>query len=223
MRTNVRFWLFFSYLPLFYYKGGLILTEFKHYLKTNKDFFEEPIIKQFFANSSHIQLLKKSIESKDIEADKELNEKFTIFFLHYRLIKYIATLSKNYSIDFDKKVNTQKNRYLLNLDMPVNDTGATIIDLTENGDTSVVNQVITKSQKLSEEISDENLYQAFSKLTDKQKEILEMIFIYGLSNKEIASYFGNSPQNISKLNKKALTDMQKELKKERKNNDEETT
>lgn len=50
-----------------------------------------------------------------------------------------------------------------------------------------------------------------------------MIFIYGLSNKEIASYFGNSPQNISKLNKKALTDMQKELKKERKNNDEETT
>ncbi|MCA9767092.1 MAG: sigma-70 family RNA polymerase sigma factor [Carnobacterium sp.] len=107
--------------------------------------------------------------------------------------------------------------------MPVNDTGATIIDLTENGDTSVVNQVITKSQKLSEEISDENLYQAFSKLTDKQKEILEMIFIYGLSNKEIASYFGNSPQNISKLNKKALTDMKKELKKERKNNDEETT
>lgn len=97
--------------------------------------------------------------------------------------------------------------------MPVNDTGTTIIDLTENGDTSVVNQVTRKSYKLSEEISDENLYQAFSKLTDKQQEILEMIFIYRLSHKEIASYFGNSPQNISKLNKKALADMEKRIKK----------
>lgn len=200
-----------------------MLSEFNRYLEINKEFFEESIVKRFFATSSHVHLLKKAIENKDVEADKELNEKFTIFFLHYRLIKYIATLSKNYSVDFDKKVNTQKNRYLLNLDMPVNDTGATIIDLTETGDPSVLNQVIGKNHKLSEEISDENLYQAFSKLTDKQKEILEMIFIYGWSHKEIASYFGNSPQNISKLNKKALTDMQKELKKGRKNNSEETT
>lgn len=216
------FWLFFFYFSLFYYKGGIVLSEFNRYLKTNKEFFEEPIIKRFFANSSHVHLLKKAIESKDVEADKELNEKFTIFFLHYRLIKYVATLSKNYSVDFDKKVNTQKNRYLLNLDMPVNDTGATIIDLTETGDPSVLNQVIRKSRKLSEEISDEDLYQAFLNLTDKQKEILELAFIYGLSHKEIASYFGNSPQNISKLNKKALTNMHKDLKQGRKKNSEET-
>lgn len=193
------------------------MTEFSRHIKKNKEFFEEPIIKQFFADSFHTTLLKKVIENKDIEAEKKLNEKFTLFFLHYRLVKYIATLSKNYSINFDKKVNTQKNRYLLNLDRPINDTDATFVDLTESRDPSVLNQVIRNSQKLSEEISDEILYQAFLKLTDKQKKILKMIFIDGLSQKEIASYFGDSAQNISKLNKKALTYMQKELNKRKEN------
>lgn len=191
------------------------MPKFKRYLKINKEFFEEPIIKQFFKDSSRVDLLKKVIESKDVEANKELNEKFTIFFLYYRLVKYVGTLSKNYSINFDKKINTQKNRYLLSLDSPMHDTGTTFVDLTESREASVANQVIGKSQKLSEEISSQILYQAYSKLTDKQKKILEMIFIYDLSQKEIASYFGNSPQNISKLNKKALTNLQKELKKER--------
>lgn len=191
------------------------MSEFNRYLKINKEFFEEPIIEQFFADSSNINLLKKVIESKNVEANKELNEKFTVFFLYYRLIKYVGTLSKNYSINFDKKVNTKKNRYLLNLDSPINDTGTTFVDLTESRDASVVNQVIRKNQKMSDEISSKSLYQAHSKLTDKQKKILEMIFIYDLSQKEIASYFGNSPQNISKLNKKALTNLQKELKRER--------
>jgi len=139
-----------------------------------------------------------------------------------RLYQSTIPLIKYYSVDFDKKVNTQKNRYLLNLDKPINETGTTIIDLTEKEDISIVNQVTERSQRLSEDISDEDLYQAFSKLTDKQKEILEMIFIYGRSHREIASYFGNTPQNISKLNKKALTYLRKELKKERKNNGEET-
>lgn len=84
------------------------MSEFNRYLKINKEFFEEPIIEQFFADSSNINLLKKVIESKNVEANKELNEKFTVFFLYYRLIKYVGTLSKNYSINFDKKVNTKK-------------------------------------------------------------------------------------------------------------------
>lgn len=190
------------------------MSELNHYLKNNKEFFEEPIIKRFFANSSHIHLLKKVIENKDTKANKELNERFTIFFLYYRLINYVGTLSRNYSIDFDKKVNTQNNRYLLNLDAPVHNTGITILDLTKSNDTSVSEQVIEKSQKLSEKIGDKSLYKAFHTLSNKQKEILELTFIYDLTQKEIASYFGNSPQNISKMKKKAITNLQREIKKE---------
>lgn len=190
------------------------MSKFDHYLKANKKFFEEPIIKQFFANYSNVYLLKKAIEDGDMEVDRELNEKFLMFFLYYRLVKYIATLSKNYSVYFDKKVNSYKNRYLLSLDKPINSTGTTFIDFTENKDPKVIDQVIAKRGKLSEEISDKNLYKVFLGLTSKQKKILEMIFVYNLSQKEVAFYFGNTPQNISKLKKKALTHIQHKLKSE---------
>ncbi|MBR8646147.1 sigma-70 family RNA polymerase sigma factor [[Brevibacterium] frigoritolerans] len=48
------------------------------------------------------------------------------------------------------------------------------------------------------------MIKALKKLTAKQSLVLTMIFSYGLSNKEIAAYFQESPQNISSIRKQAL-------------------
>ncbi|MDQ7861797.1 sigma factor-like helix-turn-helix DNA-binding protein [Peribacillus frigoritolerans] len=68
-----------------------------------------------------------------------------------------------------------------------------------------------ETNELASHISDEEMIKALKKLTAKQNLVLTMIFSYGLSNKEIAAYFQESPQNISSIRKQALKKTSKAL------------
>lgn len=62
---------------------------------------------------------------------------------------------------------------------------------------------------LSSHIGDEDLVKALRKLTPKQNRVLTMVYSYGLTNKEIAAYFHESPQNISSIRKQGLKKLRK--------------
>jgi len=51
-------------------------------------------------------------------------------------------------------------------------------------------------------------------LTDKQLQILEMIYVKDYSIKAIAETLQTTPQNISNLHRKALKNLQQKLHKE---------
>lgn len=57
---------------------------------------------------------------------------------------------------------------------------------------------------LLEKIENEQLFKGLQKLTDKQLQILEMIYVKDYSIKVIAETFQTTPQNISNLHRKAL-------------------
>ncbi|MFC0013974.1 MULTISPECIES: sigma-70 family RNA polymerase sigma factor [Allobacillus] len=161
----------------------------------------------------HKELLKRIIEERDSEADEELNELFKEFYLKYRIFKYIDVLANNYSIQFDKSRKKHYRKNLLKLDQPISteEESGTFIDFIQSNDMSTFNKVIEGSHSVAELIENEHLSLAFERLSEKQKKILNLSIINQWSNKEIADYFGNSPQNVSKLKRNAINFLRKEL------------
>lgn len=144
-------------------------------------------------------------------AKNELNHKFTEFFLESRIISYISTLAHNYSRQYDASLNGYKKRYPLLLDKNIENSEQTFIDLVseEVADNYTWNK--KESNDFLDLIDHEELFSAFQKLTYKERTILNLFFIERWKIKEIANYFGNSSQNISKMKNKSLEKLKKTL------------
>lgn len=67
---------------------------------------------------------------------------------------------------------------------------------------------------LLDTVENEELFQSLKSLTDKQLQILEMIYIKDYSIKAIAEALQTTSQNISNLHRKALQKLQQKLRKE---------
>ncbi|AXN38554.1 RNA polymerase subunit sigma-70 [Peribacillus butanolivorans] len=169
-------------------------------------FFEQPIIQLFLQNPEHLKIFTDTLDSPSTHNIGHLNETFKIFYYRARVYKYMCSLIYFFSVDFDKRARKQRERYRMVLDATPKDNGR-MIDRIGNLDGRL--EKLGETDELSSHISDEKLIEALKNLTTKQNLVLTMAFTYGLSNKEIAAYFHESPQNISSIRKQALKKLQK--------------
>lgn len=178
------------------------------FIEENKEFFNEKIIKSFFSNDDNKRLLDKYLNN-DEKAKDELNYKFTEFFLETRIISYISTLSHNYSRQYDASLNGYKKRYPLLLDKTLENSEKTFLEFVseEMADNYTWNK--RESNDFLDLIDNEELFNSFQKLTYKERTILNLFFIECWQIKEIADYFGNTSQNISKMKNKSLKKLKK--------------
>ncbi|NIK12746.1 sigma factor-like helix-turn-helix DNA-binding protein [Alkalibacillus almallahensis] len=177
------------------------------FVNQNPELFEQPIIKSFFQDQDHFLLLKKAIEHNDENANQELNQQFIKFYMTYRLVSYISVLSRRYTNDYDQKLKKHQDRHVLILDKPVSKgDDAAIIDLfhAEYDDYDLHGTI-------TDIFSDERLINAINELSNKKKRILELTFMGQLSIKEIAEYFNDSSQNISKHKRDAVNKIKSKL------------
>ncbi|MDZ3957034.1 sigma-70 family RNA polymerase sigma factor [Bacillus thuringiensis] len=188
----------------------------KSFFELNRVALEQPIMKDFLSINENRELFFESILDPNNKNNELLDYKFKLFFKRCVIIKYINTLIRIYSIDFDKRVRKNRERYLLILDKPIqsesNDISTTMIDMIktpESNETS--NFVFENRTELKDVIKDPKLYKALNELTEKQYAILELIYIRGFNNKEVATLFNESPQNISNIHKKTLRKLKKSL------------
>ena len=169
-------------------------------------FFEQPIIQLFFQNPDHLKLFTDVLESPSSSSLCHLNETFQLFYYRAKVYKYLCSLIYFFSVDFDKRARKQRERYCMILDAPPKENGGLIERI---GFFDAQLERMGEGQELTTQISDEELIRALRKLTPKQNTVLTMVFSFGLSNKEIASYFHESPQNISSIRKQALKKLRK--------------
>lgn len=179
----------------------------ERFYKEYEKILNNSLVKSFLQIKENQQLLEKAIQEPTEENTKALDSKFREFYLKIRIIKYVSNLIYYYTIDFDKRINKRNQRYNLILD-------GTVSDPHENSTILINNFVSSNSteqdyfnddtQSFNELIEYEKLYEIYNQLTNKQKQILEMIYVRGFTNKEVANYFGETPQNISNLHKRAL-------------------
>ncbi|MGM9955395.1 MAG: sigma-70 family RNA polymerase sigma factor [Peribacillus sp.] len=168
-------------------------------------FFNQPIIQVFLQNPEHLKIFTDTLESPSTNNLCHLNETFQIFYYRAKVYKYLCSLIYFFSVDYDKRARKQRERYRMDLDM-TSDSGG-IIDRIGNVDVQL--EKMGETGDLSSHISDEQLVNALQKLTPKQNRVLTMVYSYGLTNKEIAAYFKESPQNISSIRKQGLEKLRK--------------
>ncbi|MGG3558792.1 sigma-70 family RNA polymerase sigma factor [Peribacillus frigoritolerans] len=166
------------------------------YFRKSQKAFSHPIIKEFFKNEKNKQLLEEVIANPTNENTCLLDNRFKSYYQRARIVKYVSTLIHNYSIEYDKKDRKRRKRYQLTLDNT---------NFMESNYESVYNHEFQSLySSLPDQIENEILYNALNKLSKKQLKILELIYIYNFSNKEVANCFNESAQNISSLHKKSL-------------------
>lgn len=174
--------------------------DYQDFKKKNKLFLSEPIVKTFIHYYPEVEdLLKKIITLHDNEALNDLNQKFTEHFYKYRLLSYIAMLSKNFSIDFDKKQKKLKERYQLLFDEK-DDKFLDLLNLAGDKNSSIDN--ITWS--FINNIEDEKLFSAYHQLAPKERKILELLYVNQYKQNEVARMFNQTPQNINRIHKVIL-------------------
>ncbi|MFJ7921528.1 sigma-70 family RNA polymerase sigma factor [Lysinibacillus fusiformis] len=167
----------------------------------NMEQIKNPIIKSFLANANNLYLVEKAILYPTDCNMKRVDETFQLHYINVQKIKYVSNLIYFYSLDFDKKRRRLHDRFLLIVDDGLFETGMIRKD-----------EIIQEG--LLDAVENEELFQSLKGLTDKQLQILEMIYVKDYSVKGIAETLQTTPQNISNLHRKALQKLQQKLRKE---------
>lgn len=171
-----------------------------------KEIMKHPIVKHFLSNPQHYRLFKNVMENSNEKDAESLDAKFKQFYKEIRIIKYMNSMIRIFSIDFDKRIRKNQNRYPLTVDHP--EAGER---LPVQGGNDAYEEFLNLEEDLGQHIQDQNLYQAIQGLTEKQKSVLTKIYVHGAAMQEIADSLGESRQNISNIHKKGLENIRKQM------------
>lgn len=190
----------------------------QRFYKENDSLLQNEVIKSFLKQEKNEQLLAQVLMDPSQKNVIQLDKEFKAYYLKIKVIKYISSLIHFYTIDFDKKNNQRNRRYMLMLDAPkqVNDDDNTtsLIDVQPSKHTTE-SDYFESMQTFQELIDSAKLYNAYQKLTSKQKKILDLIYIHGYNTQEVARLYKETPQNISNIHKRALKKIKESFEKER--------
>ncbi|MFC0211387.1 hypothetical protein ACFFK0_02805 [Paenibacillus chartarius] len=191
-------------------------TAVMSYVKQNEVIFQNPVIQGFFHVKGHLALLAQVLLDPSEENCSQLESTFSRYFFRVRFTKYLCSLIRFCNIDIQRKRTRDENRLLLVFDKPLDEEGdATFGELMH----CISNSVIRDSPLLNdpylfhESIEDESLYDAFTRLTDKQKLVITLSYSLCQLDTEIANLLCVSQQAITKTRKTALIKMRQRLAK----------
>lgn len=176
---------------------------FTSYLENNKQFFRNPIIKSFLEQNQNKALVKKAIEEKDAASSKILDYNFEEFYMKVRLIDYTDKLSRLYVKTYDQQ--KRKKHHELTLDKPFTDENN--LSVKDSIPSPHLAMEDLTSYNIEDFLPSEHLKKIYQSFSYKKKRILHLFVFNDLTNIEIASRLDCSPQNVSKLKKKSLTEL----------------
>jgi RNA polymerase sigma factor (sigma-70 family) len=163
-----------------------------------KEVLNEKLIRNFLKENNH--LLENYLKAPSKENQQELDNAFKIFYKRVRTIKYISKMIHFYSIDYDKRQRKIQSRYELTFDNP-EDGERKVLKSSEE---PVLKNEVTGTYELRDVIQDNKLYEKIINLSEKQYQVLNLIYYHGFSSTEVAEIMNTSIQSISYNHKKAL-------------------
>lgn len=179
--------------------------KFEIFIKENKEFLNNPVIKDFLSKKENYLLLKQSICYPTIKNQEKLDEAFRAFYFSIRFTSYISSTLYFHGINLDKKIRETNFRFPMTLDQPVK----------EDSETSAKELAVyhenfeIASDNILDYITDSKLYQALRNLTLNQREILYLVYIKGWTDSEVSIYLKKSQQAVSKSRNKAIKKVRK--------------
>ncbi|MFD0768958.1 sigma-70 family RNA polymerase sigma factor [Bacillus sp. CGMCC 1.60114] len=192
-------------------------NQIESYCSKYKKKMNEPIVRNFLKGKNNYALFQEAILNPTKESTHLLNQTFAEYYRKVKIINYISKLVKYYSIDIEKRINLNKKRNVLTLDTSINDEEDSIkMDvLSSSGEDLTYKGFELTSGSLKEHLSNDVLHKALEVLSDKQMEILNLIYMNDLTNKQVAEILKESEQTVSYNHKAAIKKLQQVmLKKE---------
>lgn len=185
------------------------------FIAENELIFRNRLIKSFLLKKENYFLLNQSIRHPTPETNNALDKAFQDHFAEIRLISQLSNELRRHAIRYDKKVNLYRRSQLLILDQPIHDETENSISfkdvITDKHAIPVDEAALENNQDLQCYLENPTLFQAFSSLTSRQKQILNQAYLFKMSDTEIAAKEGVSQQSISKTRNRALRELRKQL------------
>lgn len=188
----------------------------EEYFLKNKAFFENKIVQSFLKKEENFLLLKNAVCNSTKENNEKLDLKFKEFYFNIRFTSYIASAIYFNAINFDKRYRRVKDRHPLTVDSSIgNEDGGTFKDMIIDEKSEIKIDNMLQSTNILDYLEDTSLSEAVENLTEKQREILDLVYVKGLSDTEIGIVLNKSQQVVSKTHKKALQNIHSYLQKRR--------
>ncbi len=177
----------------------------------------QPIIKNFLKDENNYALFNKALqEPSDTENIEKLDVAFQKYYKSIKILGYISKLIYFYSIDFDKRKNNYKNKEVFIKDkdssFDKNFDDQSLQDVYFSSKKDLTFEGFQNYQSFLDQIEDEKLYQNIKSLKPMQLRIIELIYVQGLSNKEVAAVLSESEQTVSYNHRAALKKLKNNLK-----------
>ncbi|QST00689.1 sigma-70 family RNA polymerase sigma factor [Pontibacillus sp. ALD_SL1] len=159
-------------------------------------------VEAFLRKPEHQELLKEYVDSPNQTRKDHLDKAFKVYYFGLRFTSYLNKSLYFQSVNYDKRMRRFAEHNTLTLDQSVGDEdGITFKDqLVSEGEILYMEAPTS----LKDCIEDDLLLEAYFSLTDKQREVLDMAYLYELKDTEIAKRMDTSQQAVSKSRKKAL-------------------
>ncbi|MDY7044861.1 sigma-70 family RNA polymerase sigma factor [Virgibacillus sp. M23] len=178
-------------------------------IKRCKSKMNQPIVNNFLKDKKNYAIFQKALNnSQDKDNVKKLDDAFRNYYKSVKVLSYISKLIYFYSIDYDKKISSYKNKEVYAPDTESNSNdqqdGQQLLEVYFSSQKDLTFADFQQHQTFLDQIEDEGLYQSLKSLKEIQLRILELIYVHGLNNKEVASALDKSEQTISYNHKTAL-------------------
>ena len=181
-------------------------TIIKAYEKENKVFLENNLIVSFLKNPMHKRLYHQAICNPTQENKHQLDKLFKAFYFEIRFASHIASTIHFNAINYDKRFRKMNTRFHLTLDATVSseDGETTFKELLADDKAHLIIVEIISKRSILEQVECPILHRALQTLSDKQLEIIQLVYLHGLSDTEVSRVLNISQQSVSKTHKKAL-------------------
>ncbi|WP_160890324.1 sigma-70 family RNA polymerase sigma factor [Halobacillus litoralis] len=185
---------------------------FLQFQKDHEKLIKNPLVKKFLEQEEHFNLLIQNLKDPSDENRNMLDSSFREYYTGVKVINYLSKTIHWGAVNFDKKQRREKNRFPLVMDGTVDDDESSLVEGIPSSEPLVDIQVIENvHNSLENKIENERLKIAFSKLTERQKKVLEFVYGNNLTLTKTAHELGITQQGASKIQKKALERLRREM------------
>ncbi|MGB2993095.1 MAG: sigma-70 family RNA polymerase sigma factor [Paenisporosarcina sp.] len=187
----------------------------ENYLSKFEKHLQNPVIKSFLEIPENMGLLEEVINNPTNLSKKKLDDTFREYYFKIRFTNYLSTAIYFNAINYDKKVNLFLERNKTILDGQLNDgDSVTLIDYLASKEWQEGQEVWIDSTNIADHLTSYTLFNAIQLLTENQRQLLNLAYIYDLNDSEIAIYLNKSQQAVSRSHKKALKKLKEIIEKE---------
>lgn len=182
--------------------------EWRRFAEENSPLLQHKVVQNFLKNEDNQQLLMDAVCQPTKKNKELLDAAFKKHYFNARFTTYISTALYFYALNYDKAQRITNERYTLTIDQPIKEEGgATLNELLEDPTAQISIDELIDSNCIEDHVECQTLYEAITKLSKKQKEVIDLYYIGNFSEKDIGKMLNKSQQVVSKLHRKALRNL----------------